>query len=66
MESALSSALARSGRIVDLAYAALVHQLGITQRFFPQVRLLGDLGVAAANRRRFGARTVWCIDQAAW
>lgn len=36
MEAALTSALVRSGRIVDLAYAALVHQLGITQRFFPK------------------------------
>ncbi|EFN50663.1 hypothetical protein CHLNCDRAFT_59467, partial [Chlorella variabilis] len=36
MESAFTSALARSGRIVDLAYAALVHQLGIIPRFFPK------------------------------
>ncbi|KAI3423963.1 hypothetical protein D9Q98_009797 [Chlorella vulgaris] len=36
MESALTGALVRGGRLVDLAYAALVHQLGITQRFFPQ------------------------------
>ncbi|PRW32523.1 alpha beta- isoform C [Chlorella sorokiniana] len=36
MESALNSALTKGGRIVDLAYAAIVHQLGITQRFFPQ------------------------------
>ncbi|KAI7836520.1 hypothetical protein COHA_009621 [Chlorella ohadii] len=36
MESAINSALTKGGRIVDLAYAAIVHQLGITQRFFPQ------------------------------
>ncbi|KAL4421274.1 hypothetical protein ABPG75_010565 [Micractinium tetrahymenae] len=36
MDSALAGALSRSGRIVDLAYAAVVHQLGLTQRFFPQ------------------------------
>lgn len=37
MESALSGVLARGGRLVDLAYASLVHQLGLTQRFFPEV-----------------------------
>lgn len=37
MDAALAGALSRSGRIVDLAYAAIVHQLGLTQRFFPQV-----------------------------
>ncbi|KAL4424597.1 hypothetical protein ABPG77_009181 [Micractinium sp. CCAP 211/92] len=36
MDAALAGALSRSGRIVDLAYAAIVHQLGLTQRFFPQ------------------------------
>jgi hypothetical protein len=40
MESALNSALTKGGRIVDLAYAAIVHQLGITQRFFPQACVL--------------------------
>ena len=34
---------ARGGRAVDLLYSALVHQLGLTQRFFP--RGFGELSV---------------------
>jgi hypothetical protein len=37
LEQALLHRLASTtGRVVDLAYSALVHQLGITQRFFPE------------------------------
>ena len=28
----------KTGRVVDLAYSGLVHQLGLTPRFFPEVR----------------------------
>lgn len=51
MESALTSALNRGGRLVDLAYAGLVHQLGITQRFFPQVGRLARLLPGAVRLR---------------
>lgn len=60
MESALTgltSALSKGGRLVDLAYAGLVHQLGITQRFFPQAR-------EVQRRRRRGRHVLLCVVHA--
>jgi hypothetical protein len=56
LEAALLARLSAStGRAVDIAYAALVHQLGLTQRFFPQgfgnlevVDFHADVGAFAA------------------
>lgn len=50
MESALSSVLARGGRLVDLAYASVVHQLGLTQRFFPEVGRRSPAAEASVGR----------------
>lgn len=45
LENQLLFSLAqRTGRVVDLAYSALVHQLGITDRFFPKASLLPEGG----------------------
>ena len=51
----------RIGRLVDLGYAGLVHQLGVTQRFFPQV-CLGWVG-GAAGRRAQNVGTAVCFQR---